>query len=149
MDVTIDLFWTEYTSFDKMIISFDADEFIWKIKDIRDGNSHLWHQKCSLTFTKVIGFVACRFTPKFLGIGASECSWGDVNTIKSGKRSAISSDVSEKQIIVYTYACIESAIIEKYHSDKQLNENCSSHTWNEEDDTFDHQLEKWGVDRVF
>ena len=34
-------------------------------------------------------------------------SWGDVKTIKSGKISAISSDVSEKQIIVYTYTCIE------------------------------------------
>ena len=44
MAVTIDLFWTEYTAFDNMIGSYDADEFIWKRKDISDGNSHLWHQ---------------------------------------------------------------------------------------------------------
>ena len=85
MAVTLDLFCTEYTAFDNMIGSFDAGEFIWKIKDIRDGNSHLWHQKYSLPFTKVLGFVACRVSSKVLGIGAAKRSWGDVKTIKSGK----------------------------------------------------------------
>ena len=111
MNVTLDMFWTEYTDFDNNIGSFDADDFIWKIKDISDGNSHLWHQKYSLPFTKVIGFVACRFKSKVLGIGSAERSWGAVKTIKSGKISAISSDVSEKQSIVYASACIESARI--------------------------------------
>ena len=83
------------------------------------------------------------------GIGAAERSWGDVKTIKCGKRSVIRSDVSEKQSIVYTSACIEPARIEQYHSEKQLYDNCSSHTCNEEDDAFDHQLDKWGVDGVF
>ena len=32
---------------------------------------------------------------------------------------------------------------------KQLNENCSSHTQNEEDDAFDRQLEKLGVEKIF
>ena len=64
-------------------------------------------KKDSLPFTKVLGFVVCQVTSNFLGIGASERSWGDVKTIKSGKRSAISSDVSEKQSIVYTSACID------------------------------------------
>ena len=58
MAVTPDLFWTEYTVIDNMIGSFYADEFIWKSKYIRNGNSHLWYQKYSLPFTKVIGFVA-------------------------------------------------------------------------------------------
>ena len=96
MNVTLDVFCTEYTVFDNKFGSYYADEFIWKRKDISDGNSHLWHQKYSLTFTKVLGFVACRVTSKVLGIGAAERSWGDVKTIKSGKISAISSDVSEK-----------------------------------------------------
>ena len=108
MSVTQDIFWTDYTNFDKKIGSFGADEFIWKSKDIKDGNSHLWHQKYSLPCTEVLGFVACRVTSKVLGIGAAERSWGDIKTIKSGKRSDISSDVSEKQTIVYTSACIES-----------------------------------------
>ena len=124
MDVTIDLFWTEYTALDNKIGSYDADKFIWKIKDISDGNSCLWHQKYSLPFTKVIGFVACRVTSKVLVIVAAERSWGYVKTIKSRKRYATSSDVSEKQSIVYTSACIESARIEKYQPDKQLYDNC-------------------------
>ena len=62
----------------------------------------MWHQKYSLPLTKILGFVACRVTSKVLVIGAAERSWGDVKTIKYGKRSAISSDVSEKQSIVYT-----------------------------------------------
>ena len=130
MAVTQDIFWTEYTNFDNKIGSFDADEFIWKIKDIKDGNSHLWHQKYSLPCTKVLGFVVCRVTSNVLGIGAAELSWTDVKKIKSCKRSAINSDVSEKQIIVYTSACIKSAILKKYYSEKQINDNCSSHTWN-------------------
>ena len=149
MNVTLDVFWTEYIVFDNTVGSYDADEFIRKIKDSSDGNSHLWHQKYSLPFTKVLGFVACRVTSKVLGVGAIERSWGEVKTIKSGKRYAISSDLSEKQSIVYTSACIESARLEQYQSDKQLYENSSSHTWNEEYDAFDHQLDKWGADRAF
>ena len=94
-------------------------------------------------------FLACRVTSKVLGIGAAERSWGDVKTIKYGKKSAISSNVSEKQSIVYTSACIESSRTEQYYSDKQLNEIFSSHTWNEEYDAFDHQLEKWSVEKLF
>ena len=41
MSVKQDIFWTEYTDFENKIGSFDADEFIWKIKDIKDVNSHL------------------------------------------------------------------------------------------------------------
>ena len=40
MSVTQDIFWTEYTDLDNKIGSFDSDYFIWKSKDIRDGNSH-------------------------------------------------------------------------------------------------------------
>ena len=96
MNATLDMFWTEYTAFDNKVGSYDADEFIWKSKDISDGNSHLWHQQYSLPFTKVLGFVACRVTSKVLGIGAAESSWGDFKKIKYGKIYAIRSDVSEK-----------------------------------------------------
>ena len=99
MAVTLDLFCTDYTAFDNMIGLYDADEFICKSKDISDRNSHLCHQKYSLPFTKVIGFVACSVTSKFLSIGAADRSWGDVKTINYGKISDISSDVSEKKSI--------------------------------------------------
>ena len=68
MAVAQDISWNEYTDFDNKIGSFDADEFIWKSKDIRDGISHLWHKKYSLPCTKVFGFVSFRFTSKVLGI---------------------------------------------------------------------------------
>ena len=128
MAVTPGIFWTDYADFDNKNGSFGGDEFIWKSKGIRDGNSHLWHPKYSLPCTKVLRFVSWWATSKVLGIGAAEPYWGDVKTIKYGKISAISSDVSEKHSIVYTYGCIESAKIEQYHSDKQINDNCSSHT---------------------
>ena len=61
---------------------------------------------------------------RFLELFQQGGYWGDVKTIKSWKISAIISDVSEKQSIVYIYACIELARIEQYHSDKQLDDNC-------------------------
>ena len=64
---------------------------------------------------RFFGFVASRVTSMVLGIDTAESSLGDVKTIKYGKISAISSDVSDKQSIVYTSSCIESARIEKYH----------------------------------
>ena len=62
MDVTQDIFWTDYTDFDNKIGSFDADGFICKSKDIKYGNSHLWHQKYDLPCTRFLGFVAFRVT---------------------------------------------------------------------------------------
>ena len=49
----------------------------------------------------VLGIFACKVTSKVLGIGAAERCWDDLKKIKPGKRSDISSDVSEKQSIVY------------------------------------------------
>ena len=66
MSVSQDIFWTDYTDFDNHIGSFDANEFIRKSKDIKDGNSHLWHQKYSLPFTKVLGFLHVESHQMFL-----------------------------------------------------------------------------------
>ena len=71
MDYTQDIFWTEYTDFDNKNGSFDRDEFIRRIKDIRYGNSHSWYQKYTFPCTKALGFVACRVTSKVLFIGAA------------------------------------------------------------------------------
>ena len=102
----LDTFCSEYTLFNHKNDPFDSNYFIWNIKDITDGNSHIWHQKYSLPFTKVLGFVDCRVTSKMLGIRSTKRSWGDVKTIKSVNRSSLGSDISEKQSIVYTSACI-------------------------------------------
>ena len=146
---TLDRFWSRYTNFNQNNDPFDSNEFICNSKDINDGNSHLWHQKYSLPSTKVLGFVACRVTSKMLGIGSAERSWGDVKTIKSGKRSALGSDISEKQSIVYTSACIEEARIGRnlYHIDSK--DVSHSHSWNCEDHAFGYQLYQWGVEKLF
>ena len=106
MQFTLTLFWTKYNAFNNKNGPFDSDKFIWKIKEISDGNSHLWHQKYSLPCTKVLRFVSRRVTSKFLGICSDEHSWSNVKTIKSGKRYAIRSYASDRLIIIYTSACI-------------------------------------------
>ena len=93
---TIDLFWTEIFDFDKNDSSFDGDEFIWKIKDIRYGNIHLWHHKYSHPCTYILGSVAYIVTSKVLGIRSSDSSSVDAKTINSGKRSDIRNEVSYK-----------------------------------------------------
>ena len=101
------MFWREQKKFNNKNDYFESNDFICNSKDISDGNSHLWNQKYSLPFTKVLGFKACRVTSKIIGVGSTERSWGDVKTIKSGKRSALGSDFFDNQSIVYTYYCIE------------------------------------------
>ena len=61
---TLDRFWIKYTKLYNKNDHFYINEFIWSSKDIRDGNSHLWHQKYSLSYTKVLGFVYFRVTSK-------------------------------------------------------------------------------------
>ena len=96
----------------------------------------------------MLGFVACRATSKIIGIGAAERSWGNGKTIKYGKRYAIRSDVSEKQIIVYKYACIESGKIAQSELDFNIDEIYPRHVWDDDYEIFDNQLEKWGVEKA-
>ena len=95
MNDTIDTFWSEYNALNYNNGLFDCDDFIWSSKYIWENNIHIWNQKYSLPSTKVLDFVECRVTSIVIGIVADVHSWGDVNTIKSDKRSAISSGVSE------------------------------------------------------
>ena len=83
------------------------------------------------------------------GIGSSELSWDDVKTIKSGKRSAPGSDISEKQINVYTYYCIEESRIGRTLSHTYNKDGSNSHSWNDEDHAFNYQLDQWGLEKLF
>ena len=76
---------------------FENRDYIWNAADIREGNSHMWHKKHSLRYTKILGRLACRVTSKILGIGAAERSWGDVKHLKTNKRSHLSSSRVKKQ----------------------------------------------------
>ena len=75
------------------------------------------YQKYYLPCAKVFGFVSCIVKSNIIVIGATKHSWGYVRTIKYGKISAIISEISDKQNIVYSSACIEFSLIEHNQSD--------------------------------
>ena len=107
-----DLFWEEYKLFTHKMGPYNK-ESRWNSPDVKAGRSHCWHEKYSLPYTVVLGFVGCRVTSKCLGIGAAERSWGDVKTIKSGNRSHISAASVEKRAILYTTARVNEARIQR------------------------------------
>ena len=142
-------FWSKYTNSNQNIDPFGINEFKWNIKYISDSNSHQWNQKYSLPSNIVLGFVVCRVTTKILGTGSADRSWGDVKTIKPGKRSALGSDISNKHSIVYTSACIEETRIGRTLSHPYSNDGSHSHYWNEKDQAFEYQLGLWGLEKLF
>ena len=86
---------------------------------------------------------------KILGIGSAERSWGDLKKIKSGKISAPGSIIYEMHSIVNESYCIESERIGINISIYKRNYSSLSHSWNEDDDDFEYQSEKWGVENSF
>ena len=60
----------------------------------------------------------------------------DVQTIKSGKISALRSDISEKNIIVYTSTCIEYTRIGRTYSIYNKSDISLSYSWNNKADNF-------------
>lgn len=108
IDEVVDLFWDEFMTFQKKTKPFH-NLARWNCAHARDGKSHLWHEKYSLPYTAVFGFVACRVTSKTLGIGPCERNWAGVKNIKSGKRINIGGESLEKRSILYATALINDA----------------------------------------
>ena len=50
---------------------------------------------------------------------------------------------------MYTSACIEEASIGRTLSHIDNNDGSHSHTWNDEDQDFDYQLDQRGVEKLF
>lgn len=73
-------------------------------QDVVEGFSHLWHEKYSLDYTQVLGYVACRDTSKLYGIGPAERSWAAVKIIKNLSRSHLGGSSTEKWSIIYISA---------------------------------------------
>ena len=105
---TLDLFWKEHKAFSKQDALFNKTGR-WLTKDALQGNSHLWHENCSLPCTKVLGHVGCRTTSKNLGMGLAKRGWGDTKQIKDGKRSGLGAKSIEKRSILFTAAKIADA----------------------------------------
>ena len=100
----IDTFWNEFKSFQQCTHPF-AEPSRWATVDVTQGNSFLWHEKYSLPYTIVLGFVGCHVTSKLCGIGPAERSWGRVKNIKTGKRSHMSGESTEKREEEY-FVCL-------------------------------------------
>ena len=72
-----------------------------------------------------------------------------MKTIKLGKRSALVSEISDKQSIVYTSVCIKEARIGRNLPHTDIKNVSHSYSWNDEYHAFDYQLDQWGVDKLF
>jgi hypothetical protein len=116
-DEIVVIFFKELKAFQKRLAPFDR-AWIFNSVDAIKGKSALWHEMHSLPFTQVLGYVACRTTSKTLGIGPCEQSWGDLKTIKSGKRSHISADSEEKRTILYGSAIQQAARLKRVELEK-------------------------------
>jgi hypothetical protein len=113
----IDTFWNEFKSFQNCDRPYH-DIHKWAVPDVIAGRSYLWHEKYSIPYTTVLGFVACRVTSKLCGIGPAERSWGAVKQIKMGKRSHLSGESTEKRSIIYVSSKIEQARIHREKMEK-------------------------------
>ena len=69
--------------------------------------------------------------------------------IKRGKRSAVGSEISDNQSIVYKSSYIEESRIGRNLSRTDIKYGSQSHSWNYEYHAFDYQLDQWDVDKLF
>jgi hypothetical protein len=96
----IDTFYTEYGDFIHKRNAFARDH-IWITAQDPNLKAFRWHQKYSLTVTKVLGQLACLVLSKILGIGTAERNWKQVKAVKSGQRVNTTMDKTMKQVLIY------------------------------------------------
>ena len=106
------MFWLEFKDFQRKKGIFDK-EAIWLTNTALLGKSHVWHELYSLPYMGVLGLIACRVCSKTLVIGPYERSWGDVNNIKTGKRSLLGGESTNESSVLYTTANIHDARINR------------------------------------
>jgi len=82
-------------------------------KDAREGKSHIWHQKWTLSYTQVLGFMGVRTCSKLLGIGQCERGWRDVSAVKAKGKGKMKGAKVEKKGILRTTALINNARIKQ------------------------------------
>jgi hypothetical protein len=109
------------------------------------GNSFLWHDKYSIPYTSVLGFVACRVISKLCVIGPAERSWGGVKQVKDGKRSHLSGKLTEKRTVLFVSLKISQARILCDRMEK-LDATGHNAIFGDDNINFDLQLKTFGVD---
>jgi hypothetical protein len=73
----IDTFWNEFKAFQNCTHPYHEPSH-WATYDATKGNSYLWHEKYSISYMSVLGFMTCRVTSKLCGIGPAKRGWGGV-----------------------------------------------------------------------
>ena len=139
MDDILDLFWSEFEDFRNQRGDF-SNLSLFRSKSAKAGKSHMWHEKYSLPYTKVLGFVACRVTSKNGGIGVCERGWGDVKYVADGKRFNLGASIEDRAII-YTTARLKEARIRN----EVTKANDGEVGFDDDDLNFDANLAKFGV----
>ncbi len=117
----------------------------WAAYDITKGNSYIWHEKYSIPYTYVLGFVVCHVTSKLCGIGPAERSWGGVKQVKDGKGSHLSGELTEKRTALFVSLKISQARILCDHMEK-FDVTGHNAMFGDDDINFDFQLKTFGVD---
>lgn len=139
--IKIETFWREYNDFETKRGPSYSRAWIWQSEEIKKGNDHVWHKLYSIPFTEVFGLVACRVCSKPLGCGLAERNWGTLKHLKTGKRSHLSGDKSQKQATVYGAACIERA--RAHEKAEESSGLVVESRWTDEDIAFQMGLESW------
>ena len=140
----IDTFWNEFKAFQNHTDPYH-DPCHWASFDVTSGNLYLWHEKYSILYTSVLGYVACCVTSKLCGIGPAERSWGGVKQVKDGKQSHLSGESTEKRSILFVFSKIAQARIECDRMEK-IDAVGGHQMFGDDDMNFDLQLEKFGID---
>jgi hypothetical protein len=83
-------------------------------------------------------------TSKLCGIGPAERSWGGVKQIKTGQRSHLSGESTEKRSIIYISSKVEQARIYRDKMEK-IDATGRDAMFGDEDIAFDLHLEQFGV----
>jgi len=141
----IDTFWNEFKAFQNCTQPYH-DTSCWASSDCLSGKSYFWHEKYSLPYTVVLGFVGCCVTSKLCGIGPAERSWGGVKQIKDGVRSHMGAESTEKRSVIYVTAKIQESRMRQEQMEKFAATTGNDTMFGEDDINFDLQLEKFGVD---
>jgi hypothetical protein len=140
----VDTFWNEFKAF-QCCMEPSHHPSQWATPDVSSGRSHIWHEKYSLPYTQVLGYVACCVTSKLCGIGPAERGWAAVKTVKNLKKYHLGSESTEKRSVIYITAKQQEASLNLAQNEK-LDAKGPNAMFCDDNINFDLQLEMWDVD---
>ncbi len=144
MPEIVETFWNEFNALKNCTHPYNVPSR-WASANVTKGYSYLWHEKYSITYTSVLGFVACRMTSKLCGIGPAERSWGGVRQVKDGKKSQLSGESTEMRCILFVSSKISQARI-KCECMENLDAMGHIAMFGDDDINFDLELKSFGVE---